>query len=682
MNKIFNLTSTFKTLDTSEDGSVTIRGMASTNHIDRAGDSVDPTAWTKGGLKNFENNPIILFNHDYDRPIGRAKALRITEDGLELEAKISKSAPANVCELVKEGILGAFSVGFRVKDAEHIQETGGLRIKDAELFEVSVVSVPCNQAATFSLAKSFDSEAEYEEFKKTFNNSVDLAGQSLAKDEDISSGIASDTPEVGSIESQQETKMSDENTRQYDLDKIATEAAEKAVAKLAMAQAEKEAAEKAAKLAKEEAEAAEVAKMAAQDEEVKRLVTSGIESGAERLMKDLEEKMAQKDNDISKLMAEHAAVLKEKEEEMTKIRESRGGIFQDRSSNIADKLKSAGDKLVHAHMLGVMTGKGFDTDFARDTFEKAGLDYASEAGDIDQEVSTRIESEIQLQLRTASLFQEMQVNSHATVMPLQSDTGYAKWQNGGADTTTDDGNGTGATNRTSDDNYTSNTYNAKQKILTVDRLISSTFMDNYIDEKVLVNLMPMLTAAVARSHARSVDRAIIQGNGSSIDGLGTLATPGAAWGAQETPPEFTAQTLVKCRRAMGVYGLNPQDVVYIVSQDKYYDLLEDPEFDNVNEVGSDMALKVVGTVGAVYGSPVVLSDNFAADAEDGVGGAFCVNTSNFVIPRLRGVTVEQEYQVEEQRRVIVATQHLGFDELFAASTGRSAATYAVFNDAA
>jgi HK97 family phage prohead protease len=59
--------------------------------------------------------------------------------------------------LVKEGILGAFSVGFRVKDADYLSETDGLKIKDAELFEVSVVSVPCNQAATFSLAKSFDS---------------------------------------------------------------------------------------------------------------------------------------------------------------------------------------------------------------------------------------------------------------------------------------------------------------------------------------------------------------------------------------------------------------------------------------------------------------------------------------------------------------------------------------------
>tara|TARA_B100001057_G_scaffold112837_1_gene111030 strand:- start:305 stop:817 length:513 start_codon:yes stop_codon:yes gene_type:complete len=157
MNKIFNLTSTFKSHEV-EDGSVMIRGMASTNDFDRAGDTISPDAWAKGGLKNFENNPIILFNHDYNKPIGRATGLKVTPNGLELEAKISKSAPEHVCDLVKDGVLGAFSVGFRVKDADYLSETDGYKIKDAELFEVSVVSVPCNQAATFSLAKSFDSE--------------------------------------------------------------------------------------------------------------------------------------------------------------------------------------------------------------------------------------------------------------------------------------------------------------------------------------------------------------------------------------------------------------------------------------------------------------------------------------------------------------------------------------------
>ena len=47
MNKIFNLTSTFKT-QAQDDGSVMIRGMASTADFDRAGDSISVEAWQKG----------------------------------------------------------------------------------------------------------------------------------------------------------------------------------------------------------------------------------------------------------------------------------------------------------------------------------------------------------------------------------------------------------------------------------------------------------------------------------------------------------------------------------------------------------------------------------------------------------------------------------------------------------
>ena len=234
------MASTFKSHEV-EDGSVMIRGMASTNHSDRAGDVIAAEAWSKGGLENFKNNPVILFNHDYDKPIGRATGVKVTDNGLELEAKISKSAPAAVCELVKDGVLGAFSVGFKVKDADYIKETDGLMIKDAELFEVSVVSVPCNQAATFSLAKSFDSIDEYNEFKKTFTNRVDLAGQSLAKDEDTSSNIASDhTPKSAEKSADQEIKMDNQN---IDLEAFAKQVAEDTAAKIAMKQAEQKAAE-------------------------------------------------------------------------------------------------------------------------------------------------------------------------------------------------------------------------------------------------------------------------------------------------------------------------------------------------------------------------------------------------------------------------------------------------------
>ena len=91
-NKIFHWTNTFKALGETEDGGIDIKGSASTNALDRAGDVIESGAWTKGGLENFKSNPIILFNHNYDKPIGRATGLEVTENGLEISAKISKAA--------------------------------------------------------------------------------------------------------------------------------------------------------------------------------------------------------------------------------------------------------------------------------------------------------------------------------------------------------------------------------------------------------------------------------------------------------------------------------------------------------------------------------------------------------------------------------------------------------------
>ena len=102
MNKIFNLTSTFKALE-DDDGSVTITGMASTKDFDRAGDTIVPEAWTKGGLSNFEKNPIILFNHDYNKPIGRATGLKVTENGLEMKAKASVTVSLQPAFSPKQG---------------------------------------------------------------------------------------------------------------------------------------------------------------------------------------------------------------------------------------------------------------------------------------------------------------------------------------------------------------------------------------------------------------------------------------------------------------------------------------------------------------------------------------------------------------------------------------------------
>ena len=240
-------------------------------------------------LGNFEKNPIILFNHDYNKPIGRATKVTPTADGLHMEAKISKHAEC--ADLIKDGVLGAFSVGFKVKDADYVQETDGLQIKDAELFEVSVVSIPCNQAATFSLAKSFDSQQDYEDFKKTF------------KSEEDSSSMETDMSE--------ETK-----TPEVDLEAFAKKVAEETAAKIAMTQAEQKAADAEAAKAAEEAEAQKVADEAEaqkaaeeQQEKVESSIRTGIESGTERLVEDLRKEFAEEQANTEEIIQKYLSLI-------------------------------------------------------------------------------------------------------------------------------------------------------------------------------------------------------------------------------------------------------------------------------------------------------------------------------------------------------------------------------------
>jgi len=641
MEKIFNLTSTFKS-HTEDDGSVMIRGMASTSDFDRAGDSISSDAWTKGGLKNFEKNPIILFNHDYNRPIGRATGLKNTENGLELTAKISKAAK-DVVDLVKDGVLGAFSVGFRVKDADYIEETDGLKIKDAELFEVSVVSVPCNQAATFSLAKSFDSMSEYEDFKKTFTNS--------------------DGAQV-----QEEITMSEETQQPVDLEAFAKKVAEETAAKIAMKQAEQKAADEAAQKEAEEKAAAEAEAKAQQEEQVQTAIKTGVESGADRLMKDIEAKMSEKDAQIDEIMKEHESILKEKQDELDKMRDSKRVFSNRKSTELSDDVKQ---EMVYAHILGKVTKKGWDTDYGKDVLQKAGVTYdATSTAGIDVSVASTFEEAVKLEQKVAPLFREIQVLSGATVLPIAPDTENANWNATGLETTA---------NLLEEKGASDNNYNVNRIMLTAHRLISGTYISNDTDEQVVVTLLPMITTALARAHAKAIDSAILIGNsafkgivgGAGTDGAGSPyafdSTLVADLDASGTSDAVTGANLLSIRSEMGKFGVNPADVAYIVPVDQYYNLIGDANFLDVQQVGSDMAMKRVGAVGSMYGSPVVASDALAS--QTGAGGAVtttaavAVAVNNYVIPRLKGVSIETDYEVAGQRTAIVAAQSLGFAEL-------------------
>jgi len=613
-----------------------------------------------------------LFNHDYNKPIGRATSMEVNNDGLELGAKISKSA-GEIKDLIKDGVLGAFSVGFRVKDAVYNEETDGLEIKDAELFEVSVVSVPANQTAMFSLAKSFDSEKEYQEFKNLFKNN---------KEADQSNKI--ETPQATDKTVSQEKPMSTDNntpTSDIDLKAFAEEVAKATATKIAMAQAEKDAKEK----ADAETAAAETAAVKAEQEKVKTIVEVGME-GAERLTKDLEGRVDEKYSNLETVVEELRSDLSEKKAEIEAIRESKRVFGRESTS---DWKKAHEADINDAWVMGLATGKGWDTKLGQDTIEKvnamSGVGVSS--ADFEQTVSTNVERDIQLQLVLAPLFREIPMSSATQIIPILPDAGYAEFTANQAAT----GSSPHGNLEERGDTYGSpySGVDMTERTLSTKKLISQSYLGNETEEDAILPILPLIRESIIRSHARGIENAILVGDhadgvyGTSqatFDGLVAIAAGANSSGSHVTQSttafaseSLTAAGLLGARKKMGKYGMNPSDVIYIVNSTEYYNLLSDAEFQDVNLVG-DMATKLNGEIGSVFGSKIIVCDEFATPAVAKFYGC-AVWAKNYVMPRLRGVTIESDYEVANQRRVLVASQRIGFTDMIANATSVHALQY-------
>lgn len=130
------------------DGSVVFEGYANKAIVDRGNDMIGKKAWK---LDNYKKNPIVLFNHDHTKPIGKMLDVKATDEGLWVKGKISNSRDPDISrirDLVKEGILNSLSVGMRVHDEDRQNDVNV--IKSAELHEISVVAVPMNQDSQFT----------------------------------------------------------------------------------------------------------------------------------------------------------------------------------------------------------------------------------------------------------------------------------------------------------------------------------------------------------------------------------------------------------------------------------------------------------------------------------------------------------------------------------------------------
>lgn len=110
-------------------------------------------------LRTKKNFPL-MFNHNKDIVLGKVEVVE-DEVGLRTRGYLNlKNEKANeIYDLIKMGALSGLSVGFRVKDYEPVDNArpfSGMLIKKADIYEISVVTIPANPEAEIAEIKSFD----------------------------------------------------------------------------------------------------------------------------------------------------------------------------------------------------------------------------------------------------------------------------------------------------------------------------------------------------------------------------------------------------------------------------------------------------------------------------------------------------------------------------------------------
>lgn len=154
---------------TVSEGERAVVARVSTNTVDRVREVVLP----KGGdFKNYRKNPVVLFGHNSELPIGKADWIRANNDEVIAKTLFAETDFAvDIFKLFQSKVLNAFSIGFMPTDGGPPEEKEILDnpswakarwvIRKWELFEYSAVSVPANpEALAMAVSKGLDITAE------------------------------------------------------------------------------------------------------------------------------------------------------------------------------------------------------------------------------------------------------------------------------------------------------------------------------------------------------------------------------------------------------------------------------------------------------------------------------------------------------------------------------------------
>lgn len=143
---------------------------------------IEPGAFARSLSENGDIRA--LFNHNWDNVLGRTKSgtLRLEEDekGLKFEIELpNTSVGRDLAESMARGDINQCSFGFWITEEnwDYNVEPALRTIKEVELYEISVVSIPAYDDTEASLVRSKEIGKELEQRMKMIKQINQLLGE-------------------------------------------------------------------------------------------------------------------------------------------------------------------------------------------------------------------------------------------------------------------------------------------------------------------------------------------------------------------------------------------------------------------------------------------------------------------------------------------------------------------------
>jgi HK97 family phage major capsid protein len=223
------------------------------------------------------------------------------------------------------------------------------------------------------------------------------------------------------------------------------------------------------------------------------------------------------------------------------------------------------------------------------------------------------------------------------------------------------------------------------------KFMATTHLAKDEEEDTVLPLMDFLRAAATRRLARAIDKSVLRGTGaltgftasptnsisagtgyaSVIEGITNLCEDASltvdTGGAND---KVDPGDIASARTLMGRYGLQlGNDLVFVTSIEGYNNLVSTSDFRTVDKFGPN-ATYLTGSVGAVYGIPIAISEFLDNVGSTGNHLGVLLYKPGFMIAERRGIEIESEYEPRQQVTAMYMSTRIDFKAL---TTNSSAA---------